>query len=174
MGPERPTVSRGTNDAFGSDAEIQRETLPKRIEGLDGGYPITEGIVDDDHFGTASGQHAADPTLAVDGHDHPLVERLDRQCRQVLRARSARVAQLAFLKSAVYRRLAAADLVIARIPGRLVLGHWAAAILLARATRPPSCHGEVPHRISGVFAIVQLITTSEDLRGSLPDLRFCQ
>jgi len=31
------------------------------------------------------GQHAADPALAVDGHDHRLVERLDKQCRQVFR-----------------------------------------------------------------------------------------
>jgi len=34
----------------------------------------------------------------------------------------------------------------------------AAAILLARATPPPSCHGEVLHHIAGVLAIVNLIT----------------
>jgi len=58
--------------------------------------------------------------LSIDGHDHRLVERLDQQRRQVFRARSARVAGLALLESAVHRRLAAADLVIA-----LVVGHGA-------------------------------------------------
>ena len=53
------------------------------------------------------------PALTVDGHDHLIVERLDRQRRQVFRARSARVARLAFLESSVHRRLAAPDLVIA-------------------------------------------------------------
>jgi hypothetical protein len=61
--------------------------------------------------------------FAVDGHDHLLVERLDQQCRQVFRARSARVAGLAFLESGMHRRLAAADLVIALVLGDLVLGH---------------------------------------------------
>src|SRR6516164_6824819 len=63
------------------------------------------------------------PALAVDGHGHLLVERLDQQCRQVLRARSARVAGLAFLESAVHRWLAAADLVIALVLGHLARGH---------------------------------------------------
>jgi hypothetical protein len=41
----------------------------------------------------------------------------------------------------------------------------AAAILLPRATPPPSCHGEVPHHIAGVFAIVNLITTVRGFAG---------
>src|SRR5208282_5427522 len=53
-----------------------------------------------------------------------LVECVDQQCRQVFRARSARVAGLALLETAVHRRLAATDLVIA-----LCLGHRAPAIL---------------------------------------------
>ena len=87
--------------------------------------------IDDDHVGAASGQ------LAVDGHDHLLVERLDQQCRQVLRGRSAGVAELAFIKSAVYRRLAAADLLIALIPRRLLLRHGAAVIRFTRLGGAP-------------------------------------
>ena len=63
------------------------------------------------------------PPLAVDGHGHLFVERLDQQCRQVLRARSARVTGLAFLESGMHRRLAAADLVIALALGNLGLRH---------------------------------------------------
>jgi hypothetical protein len=45
-------------------------------------------------------------------------------------------------------RRKARDLPVALVLGHLVLGHGAAAILLARAIPPPSCHGEVPHSYS--------------------------
>jgi hypothetical protein len=44
------------------------------------------------------------------GRDHLLVEPIDQRRSQVFRARSARVAALAFLETATHRRLAAADL----------------------------------------------------------------
>jgi len=58
------------------------------------------------------------------GRDHLLVEPIDQRRSQVFRVRSGRVAALAFFETATHRRLAAADLAIARC-----LGDGAPAIL---------------------------------------------
>jgi hypothetical protein len=81
--------------------------------------------------------------LSVDGRDHLLVERVDRQRRHAFRARSARVAGLAFLETAVQRRLAAADLVIALSSRTSSSRH---PFHPARRGRhlPPACHSEFP------------------------------
>jgi hypothetical protein len=67
---------------------------------------------------TTASRSVISALLAVDRRRHPLVERLDQQCGQIFRARSARVAGLALLEAGVHRRLAAAHRIIA-----LVLGH---------------------------------------------------
>jgi hypothetical protein len=83
---------------------------------------------------------------------------LDRQCRQVPRARSARVGGLAVLESAVHRGLAAIDLVIALVLAILFpdVGRSHLLFMPPGAGDPAGAlaHREVPHHITRPCAIV--------------------
>jgi hypothetical protein len=71
---------------------------------------------------------------SADGLDHLPVARLDQQRRQAFRARFAQVAGLTLLETAVHRRLAVADLVVA-----LCLGHGAPPRPFHPAPRGDTC-----------------------------------
>jgi hypothetical protein len=77
--------------------------------------------------------------LSVDGRDHLLVERVNQQRRQAFRARSAPVGGLTLLKTAVHRRLGAADLVIA-----LCLGHGAPPVFSTSRGADDTCRPLTP------------------------------
>ena len=82
------------------------------------------------------------------------------------------VAELAFIKSAVYRRLAAADLVIALIPRRLLLRHAGCRhpVHSARRGGPAA----LPSRSSAPYSRrnCQFMNSSEDDRPGSDDFRF--
>ena len=79
---------------------------------------------------------------------------------------------MAFIKSAVYRRLAAADLVIALIPRRLFLRHWGCRhpVHSARRGGPAA----LPSRSSAPYSRrnCQFMNSSEDDRPGSDDFRF--